>query len=281
MSRFFQFFLFFLTVSLSAQTIDFDRPEKVGTERTAQLRLKLSREYLFQIPGAGKPIRKLETIDLVLLTDIKIVKVNQKKQPIELLLTPRILGGALNGRRIDPNLMKGLVIRANLEKYPCTFTGEDGKQVPKEAVTILSALFRQQQDITYSDILGAPRAYKEGAKWKPETGLILKNLADRNLSFNKKNLSALVTFENKFRVGKIPCVAVLLNLSSINSHAYDFQVKTRLILPVKKSDGGAVRVAREGVEVVDRKTITGDFIGSGSAVRITTKEQLEVTYAQK
>ena len=281
MSRFFQCFLFFLTVSIAAQTIDFDRPEKVGTERTAQLRLKLSREYLFQIPGAGKPIQKLETIDLVLLTDIKILKLNQKNQPVELLLTPRILGGALNGRRVDPNLMKGLVIRANLEKYPCTFTAENGKILPGEAVTILSALFRQQQDITYSDILGAPQQYKAGKKWKPQISSILKNLADRNLSLGEQNLSAQTTFENKFRVGKIPCVAILLNLSSVKTHAYDFQVKTRLILPVKKSDGGAVRIAREGVEVVDRKTITGDFIGNGSSVRITTKEQLEVTYAQK
>ena len=281
MSRIFQCFLFFLTVSLTAQTIDFDRPEKIGTERTAQLRLKLSREYLFQIPGAGKPIRKLETIDLVLLTDIKILKLSKKNQPVELLLTPRILGGALNGRRVDPNLMKGLVIRANLEKYPCTFTEENGKTLRGEAVTILSALFRQQQDITYSDILGAPRQYKAGKKWKPQISSILKNLADRNLSLGEQNLSAQATFENKFRVGKIPCVAVLLNIGSVKTHAYDFQVKTRLIFPVEKSDGGAVRIAREGVEVVDRKTITGDFIGNGSSVRITTKEQLEVTYAQK
>ena len=281
MIRFFQLLLFFLTVSLAAQTIDFDRPERVGSERIAQLRLKLSREYLFQIPGAGKPIRKLETIDLVLLTGIKILKVNQKQQPVELLLTPRILGGALNGRRVDPALMKGLKIRANLEKYPCVFTTEDGKKLPGEAVTILSAFFRQQQDITYRDILGAPRAYKAGAKWIPDTTLIRKNLAARNLDLDRKNLSALATFENKFRVGRTQCVAVLLNLSSIRTHAYDFQVKTRIILPVKKSDGGPLRIAREGVEVIDRKTITGDFIGNGASVRITTKEQLEVTYAQR
>ena len=96
----------------------------------------------------------------------------------------------------------------------------------------------------------------------------------------KRNLSARATFENKFNVGRTPCVAILLNLSSVGTYAYDFQVKTRIILPVSKSDGGALRIAREGVEVVDRKTVTKDFLGSGTSVRITTKEQLEVTYAK-
>lgn len=281
MIRIFQCFLLFLTFSLAAQTIDFDRPERVGKERTAQLRLKLSREYLFQIPGAGKPIRKLETMDLVLLTKIKILKLNQKKQPVELLLTPMVLGGSLNGRRVNPALMKGMQIQANLEKFPCSFTSVDGKKISDEATVILSALFRQQQDISYSDILGAPRSYKQGGAWIPDTSLLLKNLSERNIRIGKHNLKAQATFENKFRVDRKNCVAVLLNLSSVGTHAYDFQVKTRIILPVSKSDGGAIRIAREGIEVVDRKTITKDFLGSGTSVRITTKEQLEVTYAQK
>ena len=231
------------------------------------------------IPGAGKPIRKQETMDLVLLTDIKIEKLNQKGQPVTLLLTPRIVGGALNGRAINQNLLKGRMIRAELEKYPCKFTAADGKSaLPNEAIVILSALFRQQQNITYPEILGQSRKFTAGQKWVPETNMIIKNLKKRNVAINKNNLKAQAQFENKFKVNGVQCVAVVLNLSSVGTHAYDFQVKTRLILPVSKADGGVIRLAREGVEVVDRKLISGDFAASGSEVQIITKEQMEVTY---
>ena len=272
-------FLIIFSFSAMAQVIDFDRPEKVNSVRTAQLRLKLSREYTFMIPGAGKPIRKQETMDLVLLTDIKIEKLNQKGQPVTLLLTPRIVGGALNGRAINQNLLKGRMIRAELEKYPCKFTAADGKSaLPNEAIVILSALFRQQQNITYPEILGQSRKFTAGQKWVPETNMIIKNLKKRNVAINKNNLKAQAQFENKFKVNGVQCVAVVLNLSSVGTHAYDFQVKTRLILPVSKADGGVIRLAREGVEVVDRKLISGDFAASGSEVQIITKEQMEVTY---
>lgn len=273
------FALIFLTVCpLSAQMISFDRKETVGSVKTALLKLKLSREYLFMIPGAGKPIRKLETMDLVLLTEIKVEKVNQKGQPVSLLLTPSVSGGTLNGRRVDSAPLKGRKIRAELEKFPCTFTTLDGKPLPDDAVVFLSALFRQQQNISYSDILGKVKKFQPGGKWLPNTAPILKSLADRKLPLNKTNLKAQAMFENKFKVEGIECAAVVLNLSSVGTHAYDFQVKTRLILPVKSEDGGIVRLAREGVEVVDRKSVSGDIAAAGSSLRIMTKEQLEVTY---
>ena len=127
------FLLFSTTLFLAAQEISFERRENAGAEEKVLLRLKLSREYLFVIPGAGKPIRKLETMDLVLLTGIKIEKLNQKGLPVSLILTPEIPGGTLNGRNVDPALLKGRKIRAELEKYPCTFTALDGTPLAKEA----------------------------------------------------------------------------------------------------------------------------------------------------
>ena len=194
------------------------------------------------------------------------------------LLTPSIPGGTLNGRRVDPALLKGRKIRADLEKFPCTFIPLDGKPLAEDAVVFLSALFRQQQNISYSEILGKSKKFQPGRKWFPDTAPVLKSLAERNLPLSKANLKAQAMFENKFKVDGIECVAVVLNLSSVGTHAYDFQVKTRLILPVKNRDGGILRLAREGVEVVDRKTVSGDFAAAGSSLRIMTKEQLEVTY---
>lgn len=273
-------FLFFLAAALSAQEIIFDRPDSPGSIRTAQLRLKLSREYLFVIPGAGKPIRKLETMDLVLLTDIKVEKLNAKGHPVTLLLSPKILGGTLNGRRVDPAILKNRIIRAELENFPCNFSAADGKEhLKQEAITVLSALFRQQQNISYSEILGVSQKFQQGKKWIPAAEPILKNLAERKLPLNRKNLKAQAVFENKFKINGTECVSLVLNLTTFGTHAYDFQVKTRLILPVRKEDGGILRLAREGVEVIDRKTISGDFAAVGAALRITTKEQMEITYA--
>lgn len=271
-------FLFLLTFPLAAQVIFFDRQEPVGSVRKAQLRLKLSREYMFMIPGAGKPIRKLETIDLVLLTGIKIEKLNSKGQPVTLLLTPEILGGSLNGRSVKSTALRGRKIRAELGAFPCTFTALDGKTLSEEESVILSALFRPQQNIQISDLLGKSRRYQPGGRWTPDVAPIINNISERNVILQKKNLSALATFENKFKVNGIECVAIVLNLSSIGTHAYDFQVKTRIIFPVKKEDGGIIRLAREGVEVIDRKTVSGDVAAAGSSLRVVTKEQMEVTY---
>lgn len=272
------FAILFLTFgTLSAQMISFDRKENVGDEKRILLRLKLSREYLFMIPGAGKPIRKLETMDLVLLTGIKVEEVNRNGFPVILHLSTEIPGGTLNGRRLDPALLKGRKIRADLKTYPCVFTPLDGKPLSEDALVVLSALFRQQQNIPFSGILGKEKKFRQGGKWLPDTTPILKSLADRKIPLNKKNLKAQAMFENKFKVDGIECTAIVLNLSSVGTHAYDFQVKTRLILPVKKEDGGVLRLSREGVEVVDRKMLSSDFAASGSAMRITTKEQLEVT----
>lgn len=280
MIRIFSFLCLILlsSIPLSAQMISFDRKETVGSFRKAQLRLKLSREYLFMIPGAGKPIRKMETIDLVLLMGIKVEKLNSKGHPDTLLLTPEVLGGSLNGRRVKATSLKGRQIRAGLGSFPCSFTALDGKPLSEEESVILAALFRPQQDIPFSDILGKSQRYQPGGRWYPNVQPIIKSLAERNVPVQKRNLSGLATFENKFRINGIECVAVVLNLSSVGTHAYDFQVKTRLILPVKKEDGGIVRLAREGVEVIDRKMVSGDVAAAGSSIRIMTKEQMEVTY---
>lgn len=272
------FLLFSTTLFLAAQEISFERRENAGAEKKVLLRLKLSREYLFVIPGAGKPIRKLETMDLVLLTGIKIEKLNQKGLPVSLILTPEIPGGTLNGRNVDPALLKGRKIRAELEKYPCTFTALDGTPLAKEAIIILSALFRSQQNIQFSEILGASKKYQPGGIWKPNTAPILKVLEERRVPMKKENIKASARFENKFKVNGMECVSVVLNLSSVGTHAYDFQLKTRLIFPIRKEDGGFLRLTREGVEVVDRKTVSGDYAAMGSALRIVTKEQFEATY---
>lgn len=277
-------FCILLTLSIfslaaSAQEIFFDRPDTVGKTQTAQLRLKLSRDYTFMIPGAGKPIRKLETMDLVLLTDWKIERVNQSGLPVMLTLMPRVLGGTLNGRKIDPALLQGRKIRAGLGSYPCMFIASDGKPLSDDAIVILSALFRPQQGITYADILGKSQTYKPGKRWLPDLTKVLDSLSQRNVKIEKKNINAYAMFENKLKVNGMDCVSVALNLSSAGTHAYDFQVRTKMIFPVKKHDGGILRLSREGVEVVDRKMISGDFAAAGASVRIITKEQMEVTYA--
>lgn len=267
---------------LSAQMISFEfQKEPVGSTNTAQLKLKLSREYTFMIPGAGKPIGKLETMEVVLLTDIQVERINRKGFPVTLILRPKILGGTLNGRRIDPASLQGRVIRAELESYPCTFTSTDGKELSGEAKMVLAAFFRQQQGFSYADILGKSRNYKQGGKWLPDSSPILQTLAKRNISLKKRNLTASAMFENKFKVNGIECTAVVLNLLSVGTHAYDFRIRTRIVLPVDRKNGNVFHLTREGVEVVDRKLLSGDFAAAGSAVRITTKEQMEVTYVPR
>lgn len=270
--------LLFLIPEISAQTVSFHREMAVGTEQTVRIRLVLSREYTFMIPGAGKAISKVENMDLVLLTDLKIKRMDKKNNPVELQISPRVLGGTVNGRRIDPELLQERKIQAVLDAYPCKFIAEDGKELSGNALTILAAIFRVQPEMNYADFLGTSRTFRQGESWLLQTAPLLNELKKRNLALTEKNFQAYAKFENKFKVQGIDCTAVVLNIRSAGTHNYDFRVKTRIVLPIKETDGGILSISREGVEVVDKKMMSNDPAAAGASVRVVTTEQMESVF---
>ena len=267
--------------ALSAQTIDFNRPVKAGEVRTARLRLKLSREYTFMIPGAGDSIKTVETMDLVMLTRIRILKLNEKSLPVNLEIEPEILGGTLNGRAIVPEELTGKKILADLSRYPCTFRSADGSAISRNGQIILASLFRVQFGASYSKILGPPRPFKPRDRWTPDIKPILKSLAGRELreEISASQIQSAAQMGPLIKIDGINCTSVDLTFRSMGTHSYDFRTTVRLVLPVDKKDGGPVSLHREGVEVVDRKVISGDPAAAGASVRLVTTEQLEVVYA--
>lgn len=275
------FFLIFSAVfSAGAQIVSFDRKDAEGSFRTAKIRLRLSREYTFMIPGAGRPIQKSEFADLVLLTGITVRKLNEKGFPCELELTPAVLGGTLNGRKLEPSVLQNRKILAVLEKYPCEFRPLDGQPLSEEAGTVLSAVFRVQQNISLADVLGKERQYRQGESWIPNTKPVLDLLSGRQLPLKRNEITAAARFENIFKVDGVKCTAVVLTLSSTGTFSHDFRLRTRIVLPVRESDGGIVSMTREGTEIIDRKMLSGDPAASGASVRLMTSEQMEITYVR-
>ena len=266
-------------LSAGAQVISFDRKVSEGDSRTARIRFRLSREYTFMIPGAGQPIQKVESMDLALLTGIKILKLNEKGFPCELELLPMVLGGTINGRRLEPAILQNRKILANLASYPCGFRPVDGQELSGEAETVLSALFRVQQNISISDILGGPRRFRQGESWNPNLSPVLKSLSKRRLPLKESEVKAQAKFENLFKVNGIDCAAVVLNISTAGTFSHDFRLRTRIVLPVKESDGGVINMTREGTEIIDRKMLSDDPAAAGTSLRLMTTEQMEVTFA--
>ena len=273
-------FLLILSGELAAQTIDFDRPSRIGEERSARIRQRLTREYTFLLPGAGEPIKTVETMDLVMLAGIKVLEVNDKKLPVKLEIRPEILGGTLNGRRIVPEELIGKTFIGDLSSYPCMFSSADGTPLSKNAETVLAALFRVQSGASYSEILGKPRKFQPKERWTLNADPILRSLAGRELrqEVSPEKIQSLAVFGPEFKVDGIPCTVVDLTFRTMGTHSYDFRTKVKLTLPIKKSDGGMLRLQREGVEVVDRKIISNDPAAAGASVHLVTTEQMEAVY---
>jgi hypothetical protein len=276
------FFLFLLSVPgiLPAQLIDFDRDLETGKSRTARIRMKLSREYLFLIPGAGEQIKTSETMDFVLLSRFTIRKLNEKGVPEILEIIPQVAGGTLNGRAIVPEELTGKTIIADLSVYPCRFQTADGSKLSRNAQMVIASVFRVQYGAKFSDILGKPRQYKPNERWVPEINPILNILHERDLrkSVTAQNFQAAAKFGNQFPVNGIKCTAVDLSFRTVGTHSYDFRSTARIILPVNKQDGGMLSLQREGVEVVDQKIISDAPAAAGTSVRLITTEQLEVVF---
>lgn len=266
-----------LAVEDAKTVIQFDRPIAQGSSFDCEIEAAHSKSFSMSMPGVETPLIKGDVALAKLSGRMTVLEVNPSGNPLKIRFQTKSLDGAID--RIKPDLaaLQGKAFTADLTPPVCKFAMEDDDQAPmtKEAVKLLSIIFRPSSKSGIGDLMGTKEAVKPGDSWKPPCSLLISMLAQRGLKFNEGNFRGAVTLKGRTSMASIDCWQLEERIETTGTPGFDLRIDISILLPVDPAKGGALKLSRNGQEMVCKTLPEGNPLSAGKTVEAIVKDSMD------
>lgn len=263
--------------SPAKSVIQFERPIAKGAEFDCQIDASFSNAIAMKIPGAEKPVARIETASASLSGRMTVLEVNETGNPIKTRFQTLAFEGSLNNVKIDLSALQGKAFIAELNPPVCKFSLDGEGQAPlgKEAVKLLSIIFRPASKSSMADVLGTKSPVGPGDKWKPPCELLISTLAKRGFKLGEGDFAGEAVLKGRESFKGVDCWAIEERLESKNVPGLELRLNFSVLLPVDPAQGGALKISRNGSELVSKLLPAENPLSAGNSVEAIVKDSLE------
>ena len=266
-------------VPLKKELIDFNRPLSPGMAFRCDAETKTEMSYLIRVLGEEPQPPKKDSVSAKLAATLLVLSVNNAGNPASIELKIESLSGSINGKSFDFTSLSGASVVADLSSKPCKFSLKPAMEpLDQNAAKILSSVFRPASECGLKDIMDPGRPVAIGESWTPPLALFASILKKtRGLSIPESKIKATATLESKGEDDGIMCWRIRERIESKPIDGLDFRFEIAISLPVDPALGGAIRISRTGIEVVNRPLPADNPVSIAKEIEAVSQDSMSAS----